>query len=93
MQDVIACRGKLWILCKRAGHRVIINSRGDLIVRPVFAEANVTRVPGGETYHITKQRFTTLFSSTCAAALLMLPNAMMKQATLLRCNIACHAIY
>lgn len=47
MQDVIARRGKLWILYKRAGHRVIINARGDLIVRPSFAEANVQRVPGG----------------------------------------------
>ncbi|KAK9824760.1 hypothetical protein WJX74_005593 [Apatococcus lobatus] len=46
-QDVIARRGKLWFLYKRAGHRVIINARGDLIVRPSFAEANVQRVPGG----------------------------------------------
>lgn len=47
VQDVVARRGKLWILYKRAGHRVIINARGDLIVRPSFAEANVQRVPGG----------------------------------------------
>ena len=32
---------------KRPGHRVIINSRGDLIVRPSYAEASVQRVPGG----------------------------------------------
>lgn len=33
---------------KRPGHRVIINSRGDLIVRPSYAEASVQRTPGGE---------------------------------------------
>lgn len=47
MQDIVARRGKLWILYKRSGHRVIINTRGDLIVRPSFAEANVQRIPGG----------------------------------------------
>ncbi|KAK9821824.1 hypothetical protein WJX74_001662 [Apatococcus lobatus] len=46
-QDVVARRGKLWVLYKRSGHRVIINTRGDLIVRPTYAEANVQRVPGG----------------------------------------------
>ena len=47
LQDVVARRGKLWVLYKRSGHRVIINTRGDLIVRPTYAEANVQRVPGG----------------------------------------------
>ncbi|KAK9867024.1 hypothetical protein WJX84_001923 [Apatococcus fuscideae] len=46
-QDIVARRGKLWILYKRSGHRVIVNTRGDLIVRPSFAEANVQRIPGG----------------------------------------------
>lgn len=39
--------GKFWKLYKRPGHRVIINSDGDLIVRPTFIEASVQRRPGG----------------------------------------------
>ncbi|KAK9837540.1 hypothetical protein WJX84_004530 [Apatococcus fuscideae] len=46
-QDVVARRGKLLFMYKRPGHRAIINSRGDLIVRPSYAEASVQRVPGG----------------------------------------------
>ena len=48
MQDVVARRGKMIFLFKRPGHRVIINARGDLIVRPTYAEASVQRTPGGE---------------------------------------------
>ena len=47
MQDLVARRGKMVIFFKRPGQRVIINSRGDLIVRPTFAEASVQRTPGG----------------------------------------------
>ena len=39
MQDVIARAGRFWGLYKRAGHRVMINPSGDLIVRPTFIEA------------------------------------------------------
>ncbi len=39
--------GKFWKLYKRPGHRVIINSDGDLIVRPTFIEASVQRRPAG----------------------------------------------
>ena len=53
VQDIVARRGKFWLLYKRSGHRVIINMRGDLIVRPSFAEANVQRIPGGEISNIT----------------------------------------
>ena len=48
MQDVVSRRGKFFKLYKRAGPRVIINRRGDLIVRPSYAEANVQRIPGGK---------------------------------------------
>ncbi len=48
LQDVVARRGKFFKLYKRAGPRVIINKRGDLIVRPSYAEASVQRIPGGE---------------------------------------------
>ena len=33
-------RGKMFVLYKRPGHRVIINMYGDMIVRPSFAEAS-----------------------------------------------------
>ena len=33
-------RGKMVLLYKRPGHRVIINMYGDMIVRPTFAEAS-----------------------------------------------------
>lgn len=39
--------GKFWKLYKRPGHRVIINSDGDLIVRPTFIEASIQRRSGG----------------------------------------------
>lgn len=39
VQDVIARAGRFWGLYKRAGHRVLINPSGDLIVRPTFIEA------------------------------------------------------
>lgn len=47
LQDMVARRGKMVIFYKRPGQRVIINARGDLLVRPTFAEANVQRTPGG----------------------------------------------
>ncbi|KAK9817768.1 hypothetical protein WJX72_001918 [[Myrmecia] bisecta] len=46
-QDAVAQEGKFLVLYKRPGHRVIINIRGDLIVRPTLVEHSVRRVPGG----------------------------------------------
>ncbi|KAK9818417.1 hypothetical protein WJX72_012370 [[Myrmecia] bisecta] len=46
-QDAVAHEGKFLVLYKRPGHRVIINQRGDLIVRPTLVEHSVRRVPGG----------------------------------------------
>ena len=37
-QDVVAKAPKFLILYKRAGHRVVINKMGDMIVRPSFIE-------------------------------------------------------
>ena len=39
--------GKFWKMYKRPGQRVIINTDGDVIVRPSFIEASVQRRPGG----------------------------------------------
>ena len=44
MQDAVARGGKFLMLYKRPGQRVIINTHGDLIVRPGFAEASFQRV-------------------------------------------------
>ena len=46
-QDAVVRGGKLVRMYKRPGHRVIINTDGDLIVRPMFIEASIQRVPGG----------------------------------------------
>ena len=46
-QDAVVRGGKLIRMYKRPGHRVIINTDGDLIVRPMFVEASIQRVPGG----------------------------------------------
>lgn len=40
--------GKFYGMYKRGGHRVIINMRGDLAVRPLFIEASLQQVPGGK---------------------------------------------
>lgn len=36
---MLARAGRFWGLYKRAGHRVLVNANGDLIVRPTFIEA------------------------------------------------------
>ena len=44
-QDVVARGAKFWVLYKRGGHRVLINSLGDLIVRPTAMETSLRLVP------------------------------------------------
>ena len=36
--DAVTRGGKFFVLYKRGGHRVLINKRGDLVVRPSFVE-------------------------------------------------------
>ena len=64
VQDIVARRGKLWVLYKRAGHRVLINARGDLIVRPSFAEASVQRIPGGVISEVSCSMSAPLYGET-----------------------------
>jgi hypothetical protein len=45
--DVITKAGKFWSLYKRAGHRVLVNKLGDLVVRPSYVETAIRGVPGG----------------------------------------------
>ena len=44
-QDIVARGGKMFFLYKRAGHRVLINKLGDLIIRPNPLEASMRLVP------------------------------------------------
>ncbi|KAK9807443.1 hypothetical protein WJX73_007832 [Symbiochloris irregularis] len=46
-QDAVPRSGKFMGLFKRGGQRVIINRRGDMIVRPLTIEASLQQVPGG----------------------------------------------
>lgn len=46
--DTVTRVGKFFFLFKRGGHRVLINPRGDLIVRPDYIEQYVLRRPGSE---------------------------------------------
>ena len=45
--DTITRAGKLFFLYKHVSNRVLINRRGDLIVRPSFSEYSIRRSPGG----------------------------------------------
>ena len=45
--DVITRAGKFLFLFKHVGHRVLLNRRGDLVVRPSFVEYSIRRSPGG----------------------------------------------
>ncbi|KAL4431080.1 hypothetical protein ABPG75_006336 [Micractinium tetrahymenae] len=45
-EDVVVKNGKFIVLYKRAGHRVLINSLGDLVVRPTHAETVIRTLPG-----------------------------------------------
>ena len=44
MQDLVAHGMKMYGMYKRHGNRVIINSRGDLIVKPSLIEISLLRV-------------------------------------------------
>ena len=45
--DTITRAGKFFFLYKHVGHRVLINKRGDMLVRPSFSEYSMRRAPGG----------------------------------------------
>lgn len=45
MQDAVARNAKFWLLYKRPGQRVLINDRGDMLVRPSFAELSMQQSP------------------------------------------------
>jgi hypothetical protein len=47
VQDAVARNAKFGMLYKRPGHRVLINDRGDLLVRPAFMDISVLNKPFG----------------------------------------------
>ena len=52
-QDVVTRGGKMVFLYSRPGQRVLVNSRGDMIVRPSWVEASLQRLPGGVLFNLT----------------------------------------
>lgn len=44
-QDAVARRFKMCFMYKRPGQRVIINKRGDMLVRPTFIELTLNQTP------------------------------------------------
>ncbi len=67
-QDAVARSAKRWMLYKRPGQRVLINERGDMLVRPSFAELSIQQSPKGPSvYHVR------LLSLACSSAMLAGP--------------------
>ena len=53
-QDAVARSAKFWVFYKRAGQRVLINDRGDMLVRPTFTELSIQQSPmGSSVFHVS----------------------------------------
>lgn len=52
LQDVVTREGKLLFLYKRPGHRVIVDAKGRLIIRPTHIEASVQRDTAGAVHSL-----------------------------------------
>ena len=53
-QDAVARSAKFWVFYKRAGQRVLINDRGDMLVRPTFTELSIQQLPlGSSVFHVS----------------------------------------
>lgn len=64
VQDAVARNAKFWVLYKRPGQRVLINDRGDMLVRPSFAELSIQQSPAGSSVtHVSFQlsKFSALY--------------------------------
>lgn len=60
LQDAVARNAKFWVLYKRPGQRVLINVRGDMLVRPSFAELSIQQTPvGSSVYHVRTLSYVT----------------------------------
>ncbi|KAL3142108.1 hypothetical protein ABBQ32_004726 [Trebouxia sp. C0010 RCD-2024] len=70
-QDVVTRGGKMIMLYSRPGQRVLVNSRGDMIVRPSWVEASLQRLPGGSVNHHLLAQY---YNSMCAVILQQFEN-------------------
>jgi hypothetical protein len=63
--DVVTRAGKFFFLFKHVGNRVLLNRRGDLVVRPSFVEYSIRRSPGGS----VKDHYLTSYERAVVAVL------------------------
>ncbi|CAL8470482.1 g10024 [Coccomyxa elongata] len=67
-QDAVARNAKFWVLYKRPGQRVLINVRGDMLVRPSFAELSIQQTPvGSSVYHHYLLSYRDALAAICRA--------------------------
>jgi hypothetical protein len=64
VQDAVARNAKFWVLYKRPGQRVLINDRGNMLVRPSFVELSIQQSPiGSSVTHVSPLlNFITLYT-------------------------------
>ena len=71
-QDAVARSAKFWVFYKRAGQRVLINDRGDMLVRPTFTELSIQQSPmGSSVFHVSPHPL-----SACVVLALPFPAAL-----------------
>ena len=58
VQDAVARRFTLGFLYKRPGQRVLINRRGDMLVRPTFIELTLNQTPFNASVHDVRASLT-----------------------------------
>ena len=70
----MARSAKFWVFYKRAGQRVLINDRGDMLVRPTFTELSIQQSPmGSSVFHVSVHRFgCALLHSCCTLDIFLL---------------------
>ena len=61
--DAVTRAGKFLCLYKHVGNRVLVNVRGDLIVRPSYVEYALRRTPGGS----VTEHYLTMYQRAMAA--------------------------
>ncbi|KAK9907744.1 hypothetical protein WJX75_009081 [Coccomyxa subellipsoidea] len=67
-QDAVARNAKFWVLYKRPGQRVLINVRGDMLVRPSFAELSIQQTPvGSSVFHHYLLAYRDALAAICRA--------------------------
>jgi len=75
LQDAVARRCKFCFLYKRPGQRVIINKRGDMLVRPTFIELTLNQTPLTTSVHDMRPTLCSIFISLAFTPLLHHPDS------------------